>query len=222
MTNVVKTPEKKGLRVKLVRAGLETLEKDGWRVAKVSGTGKGRVRRISKGNITRLAAIRTTQDTWIAFPRNEDDTAWVTLSDVDLVVAVSVDDPGHPQFAKVHFLEADDLRSRFDRAYKARREAGHSIPIGRGVWLSLYDDEGTSPVQRVGAGAGNLELPKAVVPLGDQGPSIPRPPSSRGPKAPDGEDDASDDRPLTIAQAKTRLARTLGVDPSSIRITIEG
>jgi len=27
--------------------------------------------------------------------------------------------------------------------------------------------------------------------------------------------------PLTIAQAKTRLAQTLGVDPGSIKITVE-
>jgi hypothetical protein len=221
MTNVVKTPEKKWLRTKLVRAGLETLEKEGWTVAKVSGAGKGRVRRISKGNVTKLAAIRTTQDTWIAFPRNEDDTAWVTLSDVDVVVAISVDDPEHPQFAKVHFLDAGDLRSRFDRAYQARRDAGHSIPIGRGVWLSLYDDEGTSPVQRVGAGAGNIQPPKALVPLGDPGPSSPKPPSGGGPAAPDADGASDDGGPLTIAQAKIRLARTLGVDPSSIKITVE-
>jgi len=221
MTNVVKTPEKKWLRTKLVRAGLETLEKEGWKVAKVTGAGKGRVRRITKGNVTKLAAIRTTQDTWIAFPRNEDDSAWVTLSDVDVVVAVSVDDPDEPQFAKVHFLEADDLRSRFDRAYQARRAAGHSIPIGRGVWLSLYDDEGTSPVQRVGAGAGNIHPPRAVVPLGDQGSPSSKPNFDGASNAADAVGVAEDEQPLTIAQAKTRLARTLGVDPSSIKITVE-
>ena len=31
----------------------------------------------------------------------------------------------------------------------------------------------------------------------------------------------SDDEPLTIAQAKARLARTLGVAPASIKITVE-
>ncbi|MFO1069692.1 MAG: hypothetical protein U1E14_14325 [Geminicoccaceae bacterium] len=37
-----------------------------------------------------------------------------------------------------------------------------------------------------------------------------------GPAAP-----ATEEAPLTIAEAKRRLAQTLGVDPSSIRITVE-
>ena len=32
---------------------------------------------------------------------------------------------------------------------------------------------------------------------------------------------ATDDGTLTIAEAKARLARTLGVDPSNIKITVE-
>ena len=31
----------------------------------------------------------------------------------------------------------------------------------------------------------------------------------------------ANDGPLTIAEAKSRLARTLGVDPTSIKITVE-
>jgi hypothetical protein len=31
-----------------------------------------------------------------------------------------------------------------------------------------------------------------------------------------------DDRPLTMAQAKRGLAKTCGVDPSSIKVTIQG
>lgn len=42
----------------------------------------------------------------------------------------------------------------FDRAYAARLAAGHTIPVGRGVWVALSEEEGTSPIQRVGAGAG--------------------------------------------------------------------
>jgi hypothetical protein len=33
--------------------------------------------------------------------------------------------------------------------------------------------------------------------------------------------DDDDDEPLTVAPAKTRLARTLGVDPSSIKTSVE-
>src|SRR5262245_60098143 len=116
MTDVFKRPEKKAIRRKLVNAAIATLERDGWKLAPVRGTGKGRVRRISKGGVSRLALIRTTQDTWIAFPRDSDDEKWVTLADVDVVVAASVDNPADPKFALVHMIEATEMRERFDRA----------------------------------------------------------------------------------------------------------
>lgn len=55
--------------------------------------------------------------------------------------------------------------SRFNRIYEARLKAKNKIPVGRGVWVSLYLPEANDPVNRVGAGAG-LELPPfAEVPL---------------------------------------------------------
>jgi hypothetical protein len=219
MTNVSKTPEKRRIRKQLIRAALDSLGRQGYIVEKVRGGGTGRLRRISKNGKARLAAIRTTQDTWLAFPRNDDDTGWVTLSDVDVVVVASVDDPLNPKFAKVHLLEGKEMRDRFDRAYAARCAAGHTIPLGRGVWLALYDDEATTPVQRVGAGAGNVHPPVAEVPLeGGDEPEIGAVVTTT--RQPNGTSDA-DEHPLTIAEAKTRLARTLGVDPSSIKITVE-
>src|SRR5438034_4859928 len=148
MANVTKTPEKKRIRRLLVNAALSTLEKEGWKVARVRGGGKGRVRRITRGNKNLLAAIRTSQDEYIAFPRTDDDSAWATLSEVDVVVAAAVDDARNPKFAQVHIFDAGDLRQRFDRAYAARRAAGHTIPVGRGVWVSLYrSEEHTSELQ---------------------------------------------------------------------------
>lgn len=219
MTDVSSTPEKKRIRRALINAAISALENQGWKLTRVKGGGKGRVRRIAKDGESHLALIRTTQDTWIAFPRNQDDTKWVTLSNVDVVVAASVDDPARPKFAQVHLFDADEIRDRFDRAYAARLAAGHTIPLGRGVWVSLYDDEATSPVQRVGAGAGIAHPPIARVPLDESDPPEARvqvAPTER----PDGAGDA-DGESLTIAQAKTRLARTLGVDPSNIKITVE-
>jgi hypothetical protein len=99
-------------------------------------------------------SLRTTQDTWIAFPRDNTDQKWVTLSEVDTVVAISVDDADEPRFAQVHVVDGHEMRDRFDRAYDARRAAGHTIPVGRGVWVSLYQREAQSPANRVGAGAG--------------------------------------------------------------------
>jgi hypothetical protein len=222
MANVTKTVEKKRIRRALVSAALAVLERDGWKVSRVKGGGKSRIRRITKNGTTKLAALRTSQDLWIAFPRNEDDTAWATLGEVDVVVASSVDDSTNPQYAQVHIFDAAELRERFDRAYAARKAADHSLPVGRGVWVSLYRDEATDPPSLVGAGIGNLRPPIARIPL-DAPETVAAPPAPPAPIRPPAVSFADpDDRPLTIPEAKLRLARTLGVDPGSIRITVEG
>ena len=137
----------------------------------------------------------------------------MTLSDVNAVVAVSVDDPADPKFALVHMIDGGEMRDRFDRAYAARIGARHSIPLGRGVWLRLYIPDAADPPTHVGCGAGLDNAPLARIPLksedGDAD-AIPEPAKADG-----------DDKPLTIVEAKRRLALSLGVDPSNIRITVE-
>ena len=212
MTNVTKTPKKAALRGELFQAAVRALEKLGWKVERIPREGKSSVRRITKGNIAKKVSIRTTQDRWIAFPRNKKNDAWATLRDVDFVVASSVDDIDNPRFAQVHLIEGDDMRGRFDRAYAARKQAGHALPDGRGVWVSLYDTESNDPVTHVGAGAG-LAFPAIdTVPLTGEGTAT-------------GDDLESDDveveeAPLTIAEAKRRLALSLGVNEADIKITI--
>jgi hypothetical protein len=210
MTNVYGTPEKASMKKQLFAIAVESLEKAGWKVERVPGSGKSSVRRLTKGGNSKIVSIRTTQDTWIAFPRIEDDTAWRTLSEVDAVVPVSVDDRDAPKFAKVHLIDGDEMRARFDRAYEARLKAGHTIPIGRGVWVSLYIPESKDPVSLVGAGAGLKFPPIATVPLS--------PELVAAAEVPDTDDDEA---PLTIAEAKRRLAATLGVDAANIKITVE-
>ena len=141
MTDIFGTPKKKSMKNQLFRIAIEVLEKEGWRVERVPGSGKSSVRRITKGEQSKIVSIRTSQDTWIAFPRTEEDRKWRTLDEVDAVVPVSVDDRENPQFAKVHFIDGDEARARFNRAYEARKKAGHVIPVGRGVWVSLYNSE---------------------------------------------------------------------------------
>jgi hypothetical protein len=223
MTDVLKTPEKKRIRRALVGAALQVLEKEGYKVGGGKGGLKGRVRQIAKNGRSQLASIRTSQDHWIAFPRNEKDTKWGTLSDVDVVVVAAVDDTAKPKFAQVHIFDAKEVRSRFDRAYAARRKADHQIDLGRGVWVSLYHEEKTEPVYHVGAGIGLVHPPIAKIPLdelavsnGDGPPVLPTTPENTV-----GISDVADFAPLTIPQAKVRLARTLGVDPASITITVQ-
>lgn len=213
MTNVFGTPEKVSRGNRLFQIGLEALQQQGWEVERIPGIGKSSVRRITKGGKSRKVSIRTSQDTWIAFPRNNKNNGWVTLSDVDVVLAVSVDDRDDPKFAQVHMIDADEMRQRFDRAYAARIAAGYTIPLGRGVWVSLYHPDATDPVTHVGGGAGLHHPPIARIPL--------EPEESDVGVALETKDADKKDRPLTIAEAKRRLAMTLGVDPSSIKITVE-
>jgi hypothetical protein len=205
MTNVFTTPEKKDRRARLFQVGIEALQQQGWSVDRIKGFGSS-VRLITKGGKRRKVSIRTSQDTWIAFPRNHEDNGWGTLSEVDVVIAVSVDDRHNPKFAQVHMIEASEMRERFDRAYAARIKEDYQIPLGRGVWVPLYYPDEKDPVTHVGGGAGNDHPPIARVPL--------------DPEDSD-EDTDGKERPLTIAEAKRRLALTLGVDPSHIRITVE-
>jgi hypothetical protein len=226
MTNVLGTPRKAYLRSRLFQIGVEALEREGWKVERIPRFGKSSVRRIRKGSDDKVVSIRTTQDTWIAFPRNEDDSRWVTLSDVDVVVAVSVDDPADPKYAQVHLIDGDEMRARFDRSYKARKAAGHSLPLGRGMWVSLYLPDAKEPVSQVGAGAGLDHPAIARVPL--------QPQELTGSAEPEGVADHeaeggqskskgahTEEKPLTINEAKRRLALSLGVDPSNVKITVE-
>ena len=124
MTNIYKDPKKRDMKRRLLEIAIETLQAQGWTVERT--TGGASIRTIRKGGESYRISIRTSQDQWIAFPRREDDKAWVTLSSVDVVVVVSVDDLRHPSAARVHWIEADKLRVRFDRAYMARKKAKYS------------------------------------------------------------------------------------------------
>lgn len=217
MTNIFGSPEKVSIRDWLFALAIEALESNGWKVEKIPGSGKSSIRRLSKGETSKVATIRTSQDTWIAFPRRDDDSAWATLEDANVVVASSVDSKENPRFGQVHLIDAGEMRDRFDRLYEARRKAGHSMPIGRGVWISLYEKEASDPVYHVGAGAGldhppilRRELPHAGgKPVNDTLP-IDEPKAEVAVL------------PLTIAEAKRRLALTFGVREDDVSITING
>jgi len=219
MTNIFGTPRKVTTRDKLIAAAERVLRRDGWAVERVGGTGKSSMRRISRNAESKLISIKTTQDQWVAFSRTPDDRAWSTLADVEAVAVSSVDNVDRPRNAQVHLVDAEELRARFDRAYKARLAAGRSIPVGRGVWLSLYEREDGS-VTLVGAGVG-LDVPQVAEPLDGVTSDEVRSEEetfSSDLKLPS----EFDEPPLTILEAKRRLAIAFGVEPSAIRITVEG
>jgi hypothetical protein len=225
MTNVSSTPRKVALRQLLRRTAITALEQRGNKVERVPGANKSSVRRITKNKVSNLVSIRTTQDTWIAFPRNKTNTGWATLEGVDYVVVASVNNPVDPSFIHVHFLDAKDVRARFDRAYAARLAANYAIPLNRGIWISLYDKESTDPVNRVGAGAGldkSREIARVPLVLGTAIQTVAKAEADENEQEGDHSDTAIEDEeaPLTINEAKRRLASSLGVDISAISITV--
>ena len=226
MTNV-STPTKVATRRGLFRLGEEALKAKGWTIGRVPRGGKSSLREIIKGNEKKRVSIRTSQDTWIAFPFRTDakgKKSWVTLGEVDFVVAVSVNDRIDPTEARVHMIPADDARARFDRAYAARDAANHTQPEGRGIWLSLYDPETPGgPVAHVGGGMGIDYEPIKVHDL-TKGPLVGEeevPTETRAPAPSASALTHGAEAPLTITEAKRRLALTLGVPESAIRIAVE-
>jgi hypothetical protein len=217
MGNINSKPVNVKRRKQFVHIGEQVFTNDGWKVSKVPGSGKASLRRVTKGNKTGMICVRTTQDTWIGFPRKSDDTGWVTLSEVDEVIVVSVDDRFTPKFAQVHRINGDEMRDRFDRAYAARRAAGYAEGPGRSMWISLYDQDATQPVSHVGAGAG-LDNPATL-----------RVPIETSPSASLNEPESHimENEEITptfdhvITAAKKSLSIRLGVDTSNIKITIE-
>lgn len=208
------------LKKQMFEIAVTSLEKDGWKVERVQGSGKASVRRITKGAESKLVTIRTSQDTSIAFPRIKGDKGWRTLDEVDAIVPVSVDDRDNPKFAKVHLIDGDEVRDRFNRAYTARKNAGHTIPVGRGVWVPLYLPGARDPVSHIGAGAGLKFPPIATVPLTPELIAAAKE-TSFAEHAEASVVDEAEEAPLSIAQAKRRLAKTLGVDPANIKISVE-
>lgn len=223
MTNIFGRPEKHERKKRLFEIGIQTLEGAGYDVERAPGVSKSSVRQIAKGGRTQRVAIRTTQDRWLSFPRNEDDTGWGTLEDVDLVMVVSVDSAENPRFGLVHLFDQADITARFDRALEARRLAGRRDPASHGLWISLYQEESEEP-SLVGAGAGVASPPIARVPIdGGDGPGVDAlpPPAPSQPTASLPRGPVPEESPLTIPEAKRRLAITLGVDPSAIKISVE-
>lgn len=141
---------------------------------------------------------------------------WITLDNVDVVLAVSVDDPESPRKALVHWLPADEMRDRFNQALEARKGAKRNMRQRDGIWIPLYEREDDSVnVSYVGGGAGLDHPAIATVPLSVG--HTPPPPPTPHPASGNGAEAAG----LTIAQAKRGLSAHFGVPEAGITITIE-
>lgn len=227
MTNIYATPEKVQYAKRLFDIGVQYLESEGFVVSRIPRSGKKSLRKVRRGKEEYNVAIRTSQDQWFAFPRGEDGK-WLGMDDVNvqrvIVVALNTRDEGKEKIGLIHDFPADEVRNRLNKNFDARYEVNPNFDTSHGNWISLYSEEADEPTSLVGAGIGIKFPPVARIPL-----------LGETPDEVDEDDSAeaaglvhplsqphTEEGPLTIPEAKRRLALTFGVDPSAIKITVEG
>lgn len=209
----------------MVGAARRAAEENGFVVKRLPGRGLSNTVVMEKDGRSQVTSIRTTRDRWIAYQPVEGGKDWKTLGDVESVLVATVDSKDNPRNVEVYLFGAADVRKRFDAAYKARTAAGQVVRDGFGMWVSLARDHRGIPAS---AGSGILDNYR---PIGsytlDHLMHMMAPPTEaevaemppEEASTPVGRDD---EPPLTIAEAKRRLAKTFGVSESDIKITVEG
>lgn len=206
----------------LVEAAKRGVQQQGYTMTREPGRGLSNVWKLEKGGRTQLAAIRTSQDRWFAFPPLEGGTKWKTLDDVELVILAAVDSPENPRVAEVYIFPKEEVRRRFDAAYKARNKAGHVQRDDFGMWVGLDTDK-RDTASSVGSGILEKYKPVAIYPL-----DLPTESADKvKPDAQQSDDDVdySPPSPSTIADvmtwARERIAKLAGVGVDAVRLELK-
>jgi hypothetical protein len=210
----------------LVRAAKKGAETQGYTLSRVPGRGLSNIWHVTKDGRTQKACIRTTQDRWFAFPPLDNGKKWKTLSEVDLVIVAAVDSRDEPENVEVYLLPASEVRTRFDAAYAARADAGQILKNNFGMWVRLDQDTRELPAS-VGSGIIDTHKTVAVFPISEllaaDGGEVEEEILNEDARSDDAStNDFENEPPLTIAEAKRRLAMTFNVDPANIKIIVEG
>lgn len=150
----------------LVHAVRKGAESKGYAMKRHPGRGLSNIWDVQRGGEKRIAAIRTTQDRYIAFPPLNGGKKWKTLTDVDLVYVGAVDSKDEPTKVEVYCFDAKEVRQQFDAAYKARVSDGHIVKDNFGLWVNL-DPDNRNIASSVGAGIAAKHKPIAVFALDD-------------------------------------------------------
>jgi hypothetical protein len=207
----------------LVTAARMAAEASGYATKRLPGRGLSNVWWIEKEGIARRAAIRTTRDRWIAFPPLGGGTRWKTLDDVDVVIVAAVDAPARPEHVEVFVLSATEVRARFADAYAVRSKAGLKIRDNFGMWIKLDLDNRDTPAS-AGSGLADVHEPLVVFSLADllklrrTVAAVESPPAGPGPA-----DAAVGPNQVTaiLAEAREKVARSLGVKPESVKLDLK-
>lgn len=145
----------------LVAAARKGMEDAGWEMKRKPGRGLSNTWVQTKQEQSFTAAIRTSQDRWLAFPPLQGGTKWKTLDDVQKVIVAVVDDKENPTAVEVYAFDAEEVRKRFAEAYEARIAAGHIVKDNYGLWINLDVDARQIPVS-VGSGMATEFKPVAT------------------------------------------------------------
>ncbi len=187
-------------------AAVRVLEAKGFRVRDISsGQGVPRFSRleIAKEGRKRTCLVKCTTGGRISFTRDDDGTYRV-LRDADYVLHVQRVS-NDPNVVAITMFNATDVVAAFEENHESLEARGMShIPS----WVNPEFEEGW---RLKGSGFGKKALWSELSPLN---PSI----TSAREEIPAAETAES----WTIAEAKLRLARSFGVPPESIEITIRG
>jgi len=149
----------------LVSAAMRALENEGY-LERMSGRGMSCNFSLTKkdGRQERVA-IRTTNDRDFTFTSWDYGKKWKPLDDVDLVVVAAVDDPRHPRKVEVYRFAREEVRERFDEAYRARKAAGIHKDGKCQMWVGL-DAANRGWPKSAGAGLADIHSPVVTYPLG--------------------------------------------------------
>jgi hypothetical protein len=186
-----------GLGARLIQFGHTALERHYGSFTPLRGKGirKGKRVAIRDGGKELICAIKLSTGGRIHFPREGD--RWKTLSEVDRVLYLRPM-PGAPGEVEAHMYTQDALLERFEENYAAALARGEPhLPI----WLSADFEEGE---RFIGSGFGKLALWREM-------------------SAADSKTKQTSLAPQTgtlIQDAKTALARALGIKPENIQILI--
>jgi len=208
----------------MVHAAKRGAEAEGYTLDRVPGRGLSNIWTITKNGKSQKASIRTTRDRWFAFPPLEGGAKWKTLDEVEVVIVAAVDDRDEPENVEVYIFPAAEVRKRFDAAFASRTGAGQTVRTNFGMWVALDHDARNIPAS---AGSGIVDKYKAVAVfpildlLADAEPAAATELEEVEAAAVEDIGALDNDPPLTITEAKRRLALTFGVTPANIKITVE-
>jgi len=187
----------------------------------ISGQGiaKGQRVRFEDGGREVTCVIKTSSGGRISFGRR-DDGSWSGLSECDRVVVVAPTEIDGDELM-ISMFDRQVLVDAFEANLAAQQKAGMAkVPS----WLSPFHEEGRG-VRGTGDGFDNKALwqepfaGKAPVPVDVQ---LAKSPSALAPAIANAAPATGSVRSLTLAEAKEGLARTFGVSPDAIEITIRG